>query len=227
MIVFEGGLAMKDTFRTGHGHDSRRSAPQLSKRDSERAFAITARRAFLKTALIAGIGLPLIDEARGDESPAANERPQEGDRFVFSDGDHQGTEIKPSDLPLGGPQVLAWPKEPKSGVVRDGSRLNQVLLLRLDAASLDDETRSHAADGIIAYSAICTHAQCPVTGWIEEQGARVLTCFCHNSQYDPRQNAKVVFGPAPRHLPALPVRLDDGVLVAGGTFLGKVGFRPG
>lgn len=120
--------------------------------------------------------------------------------------------------------MLAWPKDPKSGVVRDGSRLNQVVLLRLDPASLDDETRAHAADGTVAYSAICTHAQCPVDGWVEDEGKHVLKCFCHNSEYDPRANANVIFGPAPRRLP---VRIDDGALVAAGTFLSKVGFRPG
>ena len=98
---------------------------------------IPARRMFLKSALLVGLGLPLVDEALGDESPAASERPQEGDRFVFAEGEHKGTEVKPSDLPLDGPQAFAWPKDPKSGVVRDGSRLNQVLLLRLDPASLD------------------------------------------------------------------------------------------
>jgi Rieske Fe-S protein len=190
-------------------------------------FGVSARRAFLKAALLAGLGLPLVDEALGDESPAANERPREGDLFVFAEGEHKGSEIKPGDLPLGGPQVLAWPKDPKSGVVRDGSRLNQVLLLRLDPASLNDETRAHAAEGAVAYSAICTHAQCPVDGWVEDQGRHVLKCFCHNSEYDPQANAKVIFGPAPRGLPALPVRINDGVLLAAGTFLGKVGFRPG
>jgi rieske iron-sulfur protein len=190
-------------------------------------YGASARRAFLKTALLAGLGLPLLDEALGEETPAANERPREGDLFVFAEGEHKGTEIKLGALPLGGPQVLAWPKDPKSGVERDGSRLNQVLLLRLDPASLDGETRTHAADGVVAYSAICTHAQCPVSGWVEDQGKRVLKCFCHNSEYDPTSSAKVIFGPAPRGLPALPLRIDDGVLVAAGTFLTKVGFRPG
>jgi hypothetical protein len=34
----------------------------------------------------------------------------------------KGAEIKQSDLALGGPLVLAWPKDAKSGVVRDGSQ---------------------------------------------------------------------------------------------------------
>src|SRR5262249_14658833 len=180
-----------------------------------------ARRRFLKSALLAGLGLPLAAAALGDESPTASERPREGDRFVDAEGGHKGAELKPSDLPLDGPPVLAWPKDPQSGVVRDGSRLNQVLLLRFDPAALDDQTRSHAASGIVVYSAVCTHAQCPVNGW---DGAKhVLKCYCHNSEYDPRANAKVVFGPAPRNLAALPVKIDGGLLVAAGTFIGRLG----
>jgi hypothetical protein len=180
---------------------------------------VQARRLFLRSTLLVGLGLPLVGEARGDESPAASERPREGDRFV--DAESGRSELKPGDLPLDGPPVLAWPKDPKSGVVRDGSRLNQVLLLRLDPASLDGETRGHAANGSLAYSAICTHAQCPVNGW--DKARHVLQCYCHNSEFDPRANANVVFGPARRNLPALPVRIDGGLLVAAGTFLGRVG----
>jgi Rieske Fe-S protein len=181
--------------------------------------AVQARRLFLKSALLVGFGLPLVREALGDESPAASERPREGDRFV--DAESGRNELKPGDLPLDGPPVFAWPKDPKSGVVRDGSRLNQLLLLRLDPASLDGETRGHAADGALAYSAICTHAQCPVQGW--DKARHVLKCYCHNSEFDPRANGNVVFGPAPRNLPVLPVRIDSGLLVAVGTFIGRVG----
>jgi len=72
-------------------------------------------------------------------------------------------------------------------VIRKGSRLNEVLVVRLDSAEMDDETRSHAADGVVAYSAICAHAGCPVTGWEkgEEGNKDVFKCPCHNSEYDP------------------------------------------
>jgi rieske iron-sulfur protein len=180
---------------------------------------VQARRLFLKSALVVGLGLPVVGEALGDESAAASERPRDGDRFVAAE--RNGVELKPGDLPLDGPPVLAWPKDPKSGVVRDGSRLNQVPLLRLDPASLDADTRGHAANGSLAYSAICTHAQCPVQGWDKER--HVLKCYCHNSEFDPRANGNVVFGPAPRNLPALPARIEGGLLVAVGTFTGRVG----
>jgi rieske iron-sulfur protein len=110
-------------------------------------------------------------------------------------------------------------------VIRNGSRLNELLVVRLDSVELDDETRSHAADGIVAYSAICAHAGCPVTGWVKgETGDKdIFKCMCHNSEYDPRQGAEVVFGPAPRRLAALPLAIVDGSLAVAAPFVGKVG----
>ncbi len=112
--------------------------------------------------------------------------------------------LKPADLPLGGPQILAWPMRPGDQTVRDGSRLNKVLLLRLDPAGFDADDRSGAADGVVAYSAICPHTGCDVTKWLAE--TQRLECPCHFSQYDPKAEAVVVSGPSPRPLPALPLK---------------------
>jgi rieske iron-sulfur protein len=120
---------------------------------------------------------------------------------------------------------FTWPKDSKTSVVRNGSRLNEILVVRLDPAELADETRSRAADGIVAYSAICSHAGCPITGWLKGASGDndVFKCFCHNSEFDPRQAAQVVFGPAPRRLAALPLSAADGSLTVVATFVGKVG----
>jgi Rieske Fe-S protein len=161
----------------------------------------------------------------GDEQADADVRPQKGDLLVFSEGDNEGKIVKASDLALGGPPVHAWPKDPKTSVVRSGSRLNEILIIRLDPADLDEQTRARAADGIVAYSAICAHAGCPVTAWVKSDvgDKEVFKCMCHNSEYDPREGAQVVFGPAPRRLAALPLALNDGTLTVAGAFIGKVG----
>ena len=185
------------------------------------------RRTLILTALAAGVCIAANKSAAAadEDQPGSDERPQKADLLVVSEGDQEGQVVKPQDLKLGGPPVRAWPKDPKTSVIRKGSRLNEVLVVRLDPAELADETRSHAADGIVAYSAICAHAGCPVTGWEkEEEGDRdVFKCPCHNSEYDPRQGAEVVFGPAPRRLAALPLAIADGSLVVAAPFVGKVG----
>ena len=184
------------------------------------------RRTLILTALATGACLATCSVAvADDEQPGSDERPQKADLLVISDGERAGEVIKPSDLKLGGPPLRAWPKDPKTSVIRKGSRLNEILLIRLDPAELDDGTLAHAADGIVAYSAICAHAGCSVTAWVKEEGGDkdVFKCVCHNSEYDPRQGAQVVFGPAPRRLAALPLVIADGSLTVAATFVGKVG----
>jgi Rieske Fe-S protein len=110
------------------------------------------------------------------------------------------------------------------GTVRDG-RLNLVILARFDPAALTDETRARAADGVVAYSAVCTHQGCPVNMWSNERNAFV--CSCHASIFDPRNGAEVIDGPAPRPLAALGLKLKDGVVTVASTFSGRVGGTQG
>jgi rieske iron-sulfur protein len=180
----------------------------------------SGRRELLGAAFVGGLGLSLSPQALAADPRMT--RPQPGDRFVFAHGEKARKVISDTDLTPGGPPVLAWPMDPASKTIRDGSRLNQVLILRLDAAEFDERTRERAtADGIVAYSASCTHALCPVTGWKPDK--QIVHCPCHNSEFDPRVSAKVVFGPAPRPLPALPLKAGEGGPVVAAPFTGRVG----
>lgn len=184
------------------------------------------RRAILLGALASTACLGCSTRAHaGEDPPGSDERPQKGDVLVFSEGDQEGKLVTAADLPAGGPPVHAWPKDPKTSVVRSASRLNEILIIRLDPAELDEQTKARALDGILAYSAICSHAGCPVTAWVKSDAGDkdVFKCMCHNSEYDPRAGAQVVFGPAPRRLAALPLALADGTLSVAGNFIGKVG----
>jgi rieske iron-sulfur protein len=184
------------------------------------------RRALLIGALATTTYLACSTQVHaGEDAPGSDERPQKGDLLVFSEGDQEGKPVTAADLPAGGPPVHAWPKDPKTSVVRSASRLNEILIIRLDPAEFDEQTKARAVDGIIAYSAICSHAGCPVTAWVKSDvgDKEVLKCMCHNSEYDPRAGAQVVFGPAPRRLATLPLALADGSLSVAGNFIGKVG----
>jgi len=184
----------------------------------------------LVTALAGCASLATSRPAGADEDqPGSDERPQKDDLLVVSDGPQSGQVIKPSNLTLGGPPVHAWPKDPKTSVVRSASRLNEIIVIKLDPAELDDDTRARAVEGILAYSAICSHAGCPVTDWVkgEGNGKTVLKCPCHNSEYDPRESAQVVFGPAPRRLAALPLAVTGDSLTVAAPFVGKVGGSQG
>jgi rieske iron-sulfur protein len=175
-----------------------------------------------RVALGLGIGFTLAPALAFGQADPTRERPREGDLLVAVGADPPAP-LTPKDLTLGAKPMMAWPMDPESSTVRSGSRLNKVLLLRLDPESFDDETKEHAADGIVAYSAVCTHAGCDVVSWHADQ--HLLECPCHNSIYDPATGAKVVGGPAPRRLPALPLKVVDGRLVAAKPFTGRAGFQ--
>ncbi len=182
----------------------------------------SARRRALKTVLGVGASLPFVRLAGAAPKDPATAKPAAGDQFVFVLGDKKGQVVKADDLELGGPQQLAYPMDPATKTVREGNRLNQVLIIRLDPAKLSPETKAEAPDGVVVYSAICTHQGCDVSQW--KTDTRTLLCVCHGSEYDPAERAKVTFGPAPRRLAILPVKVQDGVVVVTGPFKGRVGF---
>jgi ubiquinol-cytochrome c reductase iron-sulfur subunit len=77
-------------------------------------------------------------------------------------------------------------------------------------------------DNIVAYSKICTHVGCPVA--LYEQTTHHILCPCHQSTFDATNGAQVLFGPAPRPLPQLPIGVDsNGFLVATSDFHEPVG----
>lgn len=175
-----------------------------------------------RTALALGAGLLAAPRLALADDDAKRMRPQPGDVLVKL-GAADPKPLAPADLPLGGPQVLAWAMDPASKTVRDGSRLNKIILLRLDPAGFDPSTRARAADGVVAYSAICPHAGCDVSQWLAQ--TQRVECPCHFSQYDPKAGGHVAGGPAPRPLPALPLKTADGRLAVAKPFTSRVGFQ--
>ena len=181
-----------------------------------------ARRIGRRRALELGLALTLAPRLAVAQTEPARERPKEGDLLVAVSA-KTPEPLKPEDVPLGGNQTFAWPMDPESQTVRSGSRLNKVLLLRLDPEGFDAETKNHAAEGVVAYSAVCTHTGCDVINWYPE--TQLLECPCHYSLYNPREGAKVVSGPSPRRLPALPLKTVENRLIVAKPFTGRAGFQ--
>jgi Rieske Fe-S protein len=104
--------------------------------------------------------------------------------------------------------------------------MHQVVLVRLDPATLTAETAARSVSGLVAYSGVCSHTGCDVTDWNAE--ANRFQCPCHESQFDPSDGARVVGGPAPWQLAALPLTESDGKVAVAGPFEGRLGFpQPG
>jgi ubiquinol-cytochrome c reductase iron-sulfur subunit len=97
------------------------------------------------------------------------------------------------------------------------------VVLRMNPDDIvSDVTRNWSVQGIVAYSKICTHVGCPIS--LNERTTHHLLCPCHQSTFDLADSGKVIFGPAGRHLPQLPLGVDtDGYLIAQSDYPEPVG----
>jgi Rieske Fe-S protein len=155
-------------------------------------------------------------------APAA-ERPQKGDWLVIADeGEQEGKVVTMDMLSVGGAMMNAWPVDAETKTTRSKSRFNKVVVVRVEPGKLDEATLAKSVDGIIAFSSVCTHQACAVTGWIPEDA--MLACPCHGSLFSVGEGGKVLGGPARKRLPILPLAVDaDGMLTVADAFTAKVG----
>jgi ubiquinol-cytochrome c reductase iron-sulfur subunit len=143
-----------------------------------------------------------------------------------------GSPIRPGDLQIGD-LVNAEPEEifkgedgePLEGVVLQIAKSKgAVVVVRMEPEEIiaGEGRENWSVDGIVCYSKICTHVGCPIS--LYERTTHHLLCPCHQSTFDLADSAKVVFGPAARPLPQLPLMVDsEGYLVAQADFDEPVG----
>ncbi|MGA3220410.1 MAG: Rieske 2Fe-2S domain-containing protein [Acidimicrobiales bacterium] len=78
------------------------------------------------------------------------------------------------------------------------------------------------ANGVVAFSKVCTHAGCAVS--LFNVLSMQLICPCHQSTFNILQDCEPVFGPASRPLPQLPLLVrPDGYLIARSDFVEPIG----
>ena len=78
-----------------------------------------------------------------------------------------------------------------------------------DAAGKPIVVAQPTAGTVVAFTAICTHQGCTV-----KPAGKEFHCPCHGSKYD-AATGKVLGGPAPQPLAAIPVHVAGGNIVAG------------
>ena len=105
----------------------------------------------------------------------------------------------------------------------------QLAPLLFEELKLPSGREGWAPEGILAFSKICTHAGCAINLYRyplypEAEPRPALVCPCHYSTFDPATGGGVIFGPAGRPLPQLPLAIcSGGVLRAAGNFSAPVG----
>lgn len=148
--------------------------------------------------------------------------------------DVDGARIKPEDMEIGQlvnaePEVF-FEEDSEGEPLYEGHELQAekakaaVILVRMHPNDIKPwkGREDWGVEGILCFSKICTHVGCPISLW--EQQTHHLLCPCHQSTFDLADNGKVVFGPAGRHLPQLPLAVDaEGFLVATSDFTEPVG----
>jgi quinol---cytochrome c reductase iron-sulfur subunit len=139
--------------------------------------------------------------------------------------DENGRPLRAEDLEIGS-------MTPAYVEGADRMRLDSSLIvvrLEADKLRLPEQRADWAPQGILAYSKICTHAGCAVSMlryplYSPKVPRPALVCPCHYSTFDPATGGEVLFGPAGRPLPQLPVMVaENGELRAAGSFSGPVG----
>lgn len=190
------------------------------------------RRPLIRNTLLGSIallGLPSIVMLR-DLGPL----PHGQDSTVWKKGmrvvnDVSGLPIRPSDIQVGqlinAEPAVFFETDENGNPVYHGTELLQakskaaVIVVRMRPSDITPAKgrENWGIDGILCYSKICTHVGCPISLW--EQQTHHLLCPCHQSTFDLADNGKVIFGPAYRPLPQLPLAVDsEGYLIATSDF---------
>jgi ubiquinol-cytochrome c reductase iron-sulfur subunit len=189
------------------------------------AAAITRRRLLAGAAGVAGVSLgvaALIPVASlGPAKALGRSAWQDGRRLV----DEQGRPVAADILDVGSFLTAYAEGAPREAL---GSL---IVVVRIDPSMLHPppERKDWDVDGILAFSKICTHAGCAVAMlryplYPDQEPGPALVCPCHYSTFDVTRAGEVLFGPAGRQLPQLPLRQrSDGTLEAAGPMSGPVG----
>ena len=187
-------------------------------------------RKIIRRTLLGALGvfpLPLIVFLR-DLGPLPGTKLRE---TIWDKGTHVVTDptyrkIKAEDIPVG-TLINAVPENLKEIEEEEGN-LNQrgkasIILVRMDPADIvSQQGEGWDYQGILAFSKICTHVGCPTS--LYQQRTHHLLCPCHQSTFDLSDSGNVVFGPAARRMPQLPITVDsEGYLVAQSGFQQPVG----
>jgi Rieske Fe-S protein len=169
-------------------------------------------------------GLVVATDAAGAAKKPDSMPPQPGDRFQITKGPLKGELLRPDLLKAGDAPVTGYPFESASETLRRRNRFNRLLLVKLDPAEMDEPTRAAAADGVLVYSAVCTHRGCTLDSWKGEE--RHFRCPCHLSEFNALSEGSVRGGPAKTPLAMVPLTLDDeGFVIAAAEFNRKPGVQ--
>ena len=153
--------------------------------------------------------------------------PKVGDVFVFTEGPKKGNVVMVADVPAE-TLITVQAKDP-NGAIREGDNYTAVFY-RVAPAKVPSDMASETVDGIMAYSAVCTHQGCMMTEIhkvSEAVNAFGIICPCHDAIFDPLQGGKNTGGATSRTLPHFPIKSDGGKITVSDVPSSFVGVKRG
>ena len=186
--------------------------------DSARRSLLTGALALVALAPATATRLAVAQEQA--TATKTTRKPEPGDKLAFMLGPKEGQPIQPGDIEAGKEPTLAYPMDPQTGKALV-AKANLLTLVRLKPEELQPASAKNAADGIVAFSSLCTHYGCPITTL--HPSKTQIVCNCHGSIFDAANRGAVTQGPATRRLAMLPLAIQDGALVVAGKFDGPLG----
>lgn len=213
--------------------DTKGAAEQFAVGTEESGFT---RRKMIRNSLIGAMALLPLPAIilLGDLGPLSPNPAQVKSDTIWRRGtrvlnDQTFTPIRATDVKLG--QIVNAMPETYVEIPKEehGERLiarstSSIILVRMNPNDFVQPPgqENWDVDGILAYSKICTHVGCPLS--LYEQTTKTMICPCHQSTFDLADGGKVIFGPAKRPLPQLPLEVDaEGYLAAQSDFTEPVG----
>ena len=166
-----------------------------------------------------GVSTPAFAEPQKDV-------PQVGDVFVFTDGPKKGNVATVADVVVDANPLTVMAKDPK-GAVRDGETFT-ALLYRVAKDKVPADMATDTVDGVMAFSAVCTHQGCMLSN-IHQKSEAVnafgFICPCHDAIFDPLQSGKNTGGATCATLAYFPIKSDGGKIVVSDLPSAHVGIK--
>ncbi len=194
-----------------------------SKFNQERRDVLKGACGFVCAAAVMSVGtsVPAYADTQKDV-------PQVGDVFVFAAGPKKGSIVMVDDVVLDATPLTVMAKAP-NGAVRDGDNFT-TLLYRVAKDKVPADMAPDTVDGIMAYSAVCTHQGCLMTE-IHQKSEAVnafgFICPCHDAIFDPLQEGKNTGGATSATLAYFPIKSDGGKIVVKDLPSAHVGVKKG
>jgi Rieske Fe-S protein len=149
--------------------------------------------------------------------------PERHDLMVYTDGPKKGQDVMTADIVADAPPITVQAKDPVTGNVRESEKSTILVYKTSTPEKFAADIVGDTWKGIIAFSELCTHQGCLVSGW--DAATKQFVCPCHAGMFDPFTGGTNTAGAKTRDLPQIPVKDDDGKLIVSDAIMSWIGVK--